>query len=327
MARRVLRTHPNASSVGRATARPREAAERRCCLTHPSALPRSPLTGWCRLSGAIPRWAGQDKVPGRRILRVGVLVRVAVLEGVAVLGGLLPVLGGLAAVGLGLEAIQSGILAMSCCCVTTGRGSVAQVNQISAVTGAEVTVAATPVSIDVSRAAVLGGVLDRGHPGRPVTQLRRTVARPGRAVTMIRCDIPGHRPIQDVVDVRVSLRTAPIAFIGNPITPIGRTVPAIGRCIPLVGYPVPFGRRQIPFVRGAFLLGQPMLPLTSLPPPRPMTTGYGLAWRGVTPLYGGIAVACPPLSCPSTHAAPAWPAAFCGTLSAAATAEATTRSS
>src|SRR3954453_12887333 len=39
------RPHPSASSVGRATARRRQAAVRRCCLTLPSALRAGRLSG------------------------------------------------------------------------------------------------------------------------------------------------------------------------------------------------------------------------------------------------------------------------------------------
>jgi len=198
-----------------------------------------------------------------RWLLGGVLLRVAVLGGVPVFGGLVSVLGGLAAVGLGLEPIQSGLFALSCGGVTASRSPVAQFDEIGAVTAAEVPVAATPVSIDVGPAAVEGGVLDRGNSGRAVTQLRRHVAGPGRAVTMVRCDIPGDCPIQDVVDLGVPLRTAAISFIGDRVTLIGRTVPAIGGGIPLIRHLVAFGRHQIPFVRGAFSLAQPMLPLWS----------------------------------------------------------------
>ena len=60
------RPHPSASSVGRATARPPQAAIRRCCLTRPSALPSWPLIRWRRLCGLYPSLRNDPSCPSSR---------------------------------------------------------------------------------------------------------------------------------------------------------------------------------------------------------------------------------------------------------------------
>ena len=193
------------------------------------------------------------------ILRALRLFRVAVFAGAAVLGGLLSVLGGLAAVGLGLEPVQGCLVALARCGVTTSRSSVAQVDEVSAVTGPGVAIAGAPVPIDRSLPAVERGVLHRGHPRRLVTQLGSPVTQPGSSVTVICRHIPGHRPIQELVDLGVPLPTATISCISCCVALVGEAVAAVGGGIPLIGRPVPLVRQPIARVRGLFPLVQPTL--------------------------------------------------------------------
>lgn len=180
---------------------------------------------------------------GRRILGALRLFRVDLFAGPAIVGGLLPVLGGLAAVGLGLEPVQGRLVALARCGVPTSRSPVAQVDQVSAVTGPGVTITGAPVPIDPRLGAVEGGILDRGRPRRLVPQLRGPVTQPGRGVTVICRHIPGHRPVQELVDLAVPLPTETISCIAYRVALIGEAVPAVGGGIPLIGCPVPLVRQ------------------------------------------------------------------------------------
>src|SRR5689334_22894736 len=94
----------------------------------------------------------------------------AVLGGsLAILGGLLAILGGLGAVGFGLEPVQGRLLPLCAGGVTTRRSSIAGLDQVGAVTGAEVTVAGTPVPVYLGPAPVERGVRDGDASGRQVT--------------------------------------------------------------------------------------------------------------------------------------------------------------
>jgi len=73
----------------------------------------------------------------------------------------------------------------------------------------------------------------------------------GRGAVVCRY-IPGHRPIQNLVDLGVPVGTTPVPFIGDRITLVGRAVPAVGCGVPLVRLP-------ISLVRGSFSLTQPTL--------------------------------------------------------------------
>jgi hypothetical protein len=89
------------------------------------------------------------------------LFGIDVRDRLTVTGCLLPVLRGLAAVGLGLEPIQGCLFTLLRRGVTTSGGSIAGLDQIRAVTGARVTVLATPNPIDPSPPTVERGVLDQ----------------------------------------------------------------------------------------------------------------------------------------------------------------------
>ena len=77
--------------------------------------------------------------------------------------------GGVGAVGRGLEPVQGGLSPLFAGVVTTCGSSIAGPDQVGALTGAEVTVAATPVPIDPSAAPIEGGILDRNLPS-PLTR-------------------------------------------------------------------------------------------------------------------------------------------------------------
>ena len=186
--------------------------------------------------------------------RQDALNRVFIPRGPAVFGRLLAILGGVGPVGRGLEPVQGGLLSFFAGVVTTCGSSIAGLDQVGAVTGAEVTVAATPVPIDPSVAPVQRGILDRNPASLQVAQFRRQVPCPGLGVTMIRCDIPRDRPVQDLIDRRVPLAAAPVPLVGNAIPMISGAVPGICCGVPLVGH-------SIPLVRGTLPLAQPVVPL------------------------------------------------------------------
>jgi|tagenome__1003787_1003787.scaffolds.fasta_scaffold20493561_1 hypothetical protein len=192
-------------------------------------------------------------------------VRVDVPPGLTVAGDLVPVLGGLGPVRLRFESIQGCFVSLLCCGVTTSSSAIAGIDEICAVTGTSVSVAATPDPVDPGPATVRRGVRDRSHPRHPFTQLRRAVACPGGGVAMIRRHIPPDRLIQEPVDLGVPVGTVPISFIGDDIALISSAVPGIGRGIPLV-------RHLIAFACGSLWLSlrQPM-PLDVMDAPAALT--------------------------------------------------------
>ena len=192
---------------------------------------------------------------------------VPVSGGPAIFGCLLAILGGVGAVGRGLEPVQGRLLPLFAGVVTTRGSPITGLDQVGPVTGAEVTVAATPVPIDPSAASVERGILDRNLPSRQVTQFRRQVPCPGLGVTMIRCDIPHDRPVQDLIDRRVPLATAPVPLVGDAIAMISGAVPWIGCGVPLVGHPIPLVRGALPLVRVSRSLNRSSCSVTSASEP------------------------------------------------------------
>ena len=178
----------------------------------------------------------------------------SVLRGSAVFRGLLTVLGGLGPVGLGLEAVQGCLFPLFARGVAARRSSIAGVDQVGAVAGAQVTITSTPVPIDASPAAVGRSFLDGDRPGDDITQVRRPVPCPGRGVTVISSHIPRHRPGKDLVDLYVPLPIAPVPPVGDGVPMIGGAVTAIRGSVPLVTQP-------ITLVRGVLPLGHPIVAL------------------------------------------------------------------
>lgn len=203
-------------------------------------------------------------------------------RGSTVVGGLLAILGGPGAVGLGLEPVQRCLFTLFPGGVATRCGSVSRLDEVGAVTGARIAVTTAPLPIDRSPAAVVGGIIDGDHPRRQVTQFRRQVPCPCRGVTMVCGHIPRHRPVHDLVDLSVPLRTALVPLGGNGVAVVGRAVPAISSVVAVVGGVIPaigsgvalvgctvpalgsglaLVRHPISLVCGALSLGQPVLAL------------------------------------------------------------------